>query len=196
MVAGYSHTVNQQPPPVGLIFNFNSDNQGWSRAGFYDDGGITPIEGYFSDLPVGWTNGIIYIGSSNLTLPPSPTSNTWIHWDFNSPDLSNDVLWNGASSFSYDISGQSMTGYTGGEIYFQTVLRVRKPDLTVGYFTDNYNPFPLSFGSQAGWTTHTVNVSAFGMPVGAVIININIRIFFKAQSFIGGYIMLDNVIPQ
>jgi hypothetical protein len=198
-VVGWNHTVTQQPPPpVGLIFNFNSNNQGWNRAGFYDSGGLTQIAGYFQNLPVGWTNGVIYIGSDSLTLPPSPSGDTWIHWDFNSPDLSSDVLWNGATSFTYDISGANMTGYTGDSLHpisVQAVLHVRRPDLTESYFTDaQFHPIPL--GSLGGWSTQTVNISALGMPVGTVILNINLRIFFQSSSSIGGHIMLDNVIPQ
>ena len=187
-----SFTVNYTAP---LVFDFDTDNQGWRRAGFYDDGSLDQIAGYFTNVLVGWTNGIIYIGSSNLTLPPSPSGGEYIHWDFNSPDLSNDVLWNEASSFSYEISGESMTDYSGDEIYVQTVLHVRKPDLTESYFTDGQF-HPIALGSNAGWTTHNLSISSFLMPVGTVILNINFRIFFRPSSSIGGHIMLDNVIPN
>ena len=175
-------------------FTFNSNNQGWRRAGFYDGGGLSQIQGYFVETSVGWTNGIIYIGSSSLTLPASPSGDNWIHWDFNSPDLRNDDSWNAATSFSYRISGEDMTGYTGDSIYVQAVLHVLRPDLTESYFTDG-GFHPISLGTP-GWATHTVNIAGLGMPAGTRIININLRVFFRPSSFIGGHIMLDNVIAQ
>ena len=178
-----------------LTFNFNTNNQEWRRAGFYDGGTLNPIEGYFSDLPVGWTNGTIYIGSRTLTLPSSPTDAEWIHWDFNSPNLSEDKLWNEATTFGYDITGSEMTGYSGDAMYVQTVLRVRKPDSTETFFTDG-KFHKIWLGNEGYWQHQTVSISGLEMPAGTVILNINLRIFFRPSSWIGGHILLDNVIAN
>ena len=167
--------------------------------GLYDAGGLNPITDYFSNDPAPHTSaygspsaGAIMLGSGGFTFPSSPTGDTYLHWDLNSPNISSNAQWQGISSFSYRITGQYIS--TTRPIYVQAVLRVRKPDSTIAYFTDGN--FPEIYTESSGyWQTRNVNVSSLGMPAGTTILNINLRIFFEAESGHDGYVLVDHVVP-
>lgn len=82
------------------IFDFNNGtNQGWRRIGLYDDGGLSPISGAFSNDPAPFSDGqnspgsppafdplgdgigSIAVGTGGFTTPASPTGNSFLHWD-------------------------------------------------------------------------------------------------------------------
>ena len=177
------------------VFYFTANNQGWRVVGYYDDGGLVAVNGYFSNVPAIWTDtydsGAIIMGSEDFTTPPSPSGDKWLHRDFNSPDLSTDTSWQGATSISYDVAA-FMDPYWDS-IYVQAVLHVRKPDLTESYFSDFIqHEIPLD---DQSWNKHTLDVSALGMPAGTVVLNLNLRIFYKASSGYNGFVLVDNVIP-
>jgi len=178
-------------------FDFNSNNDTWTAAGLYDDGGLTPLPApWFGTGPAGWTAaygspspGAILIGSGGMTFPASPTGSAYLHWDLNSPDLSASSEWQGMTSFSYNVGDYI---WTSQAIYVQAVLRARKPDNTIGYFSDGlFNAIP----TNGSWQTYTANVAAFGMPAGRIILNINLRIFHKPGSGIDGFVLVDHVVP-
>ena len=180
-------------------FDFPSNNEAWRTLGLYDDGGLTPVPGWFSDDPAGWFAlwgspglGALILGSGGFTFPPSPTGSPFLHWDLNSPDVSGTASWQGISSFSYNITGDEIA--TTAAIYVEAVLRVRKPDNTISYFTDNiFHEIPTA--PSGSWDTHTVNVAALGMPAGTTILNVNLRIFFEPSSGHDGYVAVDHVVP-
>jgi hypothetical protein len=191
-------------PTSGLGFKFDSDNQGWRNIGLYDDGGLAAIPGFFSDVPAPWKvavqlsngmlvgAGVIGLGSGGFTMPPSPSGNRFLHWDLNSPDLSNNDQWQGITAFTYDITGAFMASVA--PISVEAVLHVRKPDSTESFFSDFiFHAIPLA--NAGGWTTHTVDVAALRMPTGTIILNINFRIFFEASTGHDGFIFIDNVVP-
>jgi hypothetical protein len=194
-----SLSVNITAPNIVPVFNFNANNQGWRMVGLYDDGDLTPVPDFFSDDPAGWTNvtrsGAIALGSGGFKTPPSPTRDTFLHWDFNSPDLSTDTQWQGISAFSYDITGDFLASSSVSQnVFVQAVLHVRKPDSTESFFTDfSFHEIPLEFG---GWVTHTLDVTSLGMPAGTILLNVNLRIFFNASTGYDGFILVDNVIPN
>ena len=177
-------------------FDFNTDNQGWRRVGLYDCGSLDPIPGYFSDDPAPWSDvpgsGAIYLGSGGFTMPASPSGSTYLHWDLNSPDLSGNVQWQGITSFTYDVTGEYM--WSSATIYIQAVLHVKKSDGTESYFSDfQFHEIPLE--SAGAWDSHTLDVTNLGLPAGATILGVNLRIFFEASSGHDGFIFVDNVTP-
>jgi hypothetical protein len=87
-------------PIYSQTFDFNNGtNQGWRRVGLYDNGGLTPIPGFFSNDPAPWVDGqnspnappgfdplgnnigALAVGTGGATYPNSPTNNSNIHWD-------------------------------------------------------------------------------------------------------------------
>ena len=179
-------------------FDFATDNQGWSLAGFYDDGGLVPISGFFSDGPAPWSpleTGVILLGSGGATNPASPTGDSFIHWDLNSPDLSADSQWQGIQSFTYDVSGEQIA--VTGDTFVQAVLLIQLEDGTDTFFTDGiFNQIfgTLNPGGPTPWTTYTVDMS--GLPAGSTLTGLNMRFFFQPEPFgHDGYFLLDNVTP-
>jgi hypothetical protein len=129
-------------------------------------------------------------------MPPSPTSNSYLHWDLNSPDLSGQADWQAATSFSYDVFG-GMASAQATNNWVQAILKVRKPDNSISYFTDGqFRPIPTqqSPGFET-WQSFTVNVNALGVPVGSTLLGLNMRFFFEPDFAYDGYIFLDNVVP-
>ncbi|MEA1867913.1 MAG: FG-GAP repeat protein [Thermodesulfobacteriota bacterium] len=177
-------------------FDFNTDNQGWKRVGLYDNGSLVPVPGYFSDDPAQWSDvpgsGAIALGSGGFTMPASPSGSTYLHWDLNSPDLNGNVQWQGITSFTYDVTGEYM--WSSANIYIQAVLHVKKSDGTESYFSDfQFHEIPLE--SAGAWDSHTLDVTSLGLPAGATILGVNLRIFFEASSGHDGFIFVDNVTP-
>lgn len=178
-------------------FDFNTDNQGWRRVGLYDNGSLVPVPGYFSDDPAPWSDvpgsGAIALGSGGFTMPASPSGNTYLHWDLNSPDLSGNVQWQGITSFTYDVTGEYM--WSSANIYIQAVLHIKKSDGTESYFSDlQFHEIPLE--SAGAWESHTLDVTSLGLPAGTTILCVNLRIFFEASSEHDGFIFVDNVTPN
>ena len=167
--------------------------------GLYDAGGLTPIDQYFSDVPAPHTTsygspsaGAIMLGSNGYTFPSSPTEDDFIHWDLNSPNLSNDSQWQGISSLSYRITGQYI--WTSQPIWVEAVLHVLKPDQTESYYSDFiFHGIPI--GSNGYWQTHSVDVASLGMDPGTIILDVDLRIFFYANSSHEGYVLVDQVVP-
>lgn len=184
-------------------FTFNANNENWRLAGLYDDGGLDPIPGFFGDDPAPWFNsggahgGVLLLGSGGFTFPSSPTADPFLHWDLNSPDLSAAADWQGISSFTYDVNGENIA--ITGDSFVQGVIRVRKPDNSISYYTDNV--FHQLLGSldpnPTPWTTLSLDVASLGVPLGSTLLDLNIRFFFEAGSPNGhdGYFFLDNVMP-
>jgi len=185
-------------------FTFNADNENWRLAGLYDDGGLTPVVGYFGDDPAAWFNngggahgGVILLGSGGFGFPSSPSGSQFLHWDLNSPDLSAAADWQGIGSFTYDVTGENIA--ITGDSFVQGVIRVRKPDNSIVYYTDNV--FHQLLGSldpnPTPWTTFSLDVAGLGVPVGSTLLDLNLRFFFEAGSPNGhdGYFFLDNVMP-
>ena len=208
-------TNNTDALPINLtdfnvvpVFNFADDNQTWRNVGFYDDGGLTQIPGDFADVPADWfpfdpvNGGTLSLGDEELQTPSSPTGSAFTHWDLNSPDVSTDASWQGATSLTYDVTGQFMTMTSPvppTPISIQTVLHVRRPDGVESFFTDGFlNNIPL--GTAGGWTTHRVDITSLGMPLGTVILDVNFRVFFESvfesAPLINGFIRVDNVLLQ
>jgi hypothetical protein len=182
-------------------FHFDSTNERWRMVGLYDDGGLDPIPNYFMDVSAPYfydygspSPGSIGLGSSGGSFPNSPSGDTWLHWDLNSPDLSSDDQWQDMSSLSYRITGENIwTSRT--PIYVQTVLHVRRPDQVESYFAGGFHVI------NEYWEIITEDVSTWGMPAGTTILDINLRIFFQAApigatSSYEGYVMVDHVIPR
>lgn len=201
---------------LATVFNFDSsNNQGWRSVGLYDDGGLTPIPGNFGDDPAPWNDiinfptpgttdpvdgkGAILLGSGGFGFPSSPTGDTFLHWDLNSPDLSADSQWQNITSFTYAVTGENIAVI--GDSFVQAVMNVRRPDNTETSFTDGV--FNQLFGtidptnSPTPWTIFTVDVAGLGIPVGSTITGLNLRFFFNAGSPNGhdGFFGVDNVTP-
>jgi len=136
--------------------------------------------------------GILVGPGERFSMPASPTGDTFLHWDLNSPDLSNEKQWQGITALRYDVRGENMSSIEESIVQVETVLNVRKPDGSISYFTDfNFHEIPL--GKSGSRETYTLDVNALGMPEGTIILKINFRFFFKALSTYDGYIIIDNV---
>ena len=184
-------------PALSETFTFDTSNQGWQQVGLYDGGGLMQVPGFFDSNPAPWSDlfgsGAILIGSGGFTMPDSPTNNLYLHWDLNSPHLGNDSQWQGITSFQYDVTGQYMASFQ--PVYVQAVLLVQKPDGTITYFTDGiFNEIPMESAGQ--WSTYTVDVESLSMPANTIILNVNLRFFFRSGSGHDGYLRVDNVIPS
>ena len=200
-------------PASATMFDFNDGTgQGWRRIGLYDDGGLTPIPGFFSDDPapffdgqnspgspptfdpIGDGIGSTGVGTGGFTTPASPTSSAFLHWDLVSPDLSSDVQWQGISAFTYDVTGGGMFS-VNGDNFVQAVLHIQKSDGSDSFFSDRiFNPIPISQPyNQSSWTTHTVDMSS--IPAGSTLLDVNLRIFFDTKEGYDGFIQVDNVNP-
>ena len=183
---------------IATVFNFDLNTQGWRMVGLYDDGDLTPIAGFFDDRSPPYYDpneagfGAIALGENDFDLPASSSGSQSLHWDLNSPDLSNYLDWQASPNITYDITGEFIN--SSSPIFVEAVLHVRKPDGAESYFSDfAFHPIPL--GSSGGWNTHSLDVTSLGIPSGTVILNLNLRIFFDPLSSIDGYIAVDNVTP-
>lgn len=201
---------------LATTFDFNNGtSQGWRRIGFYDNGGLTPIPGFFTDDPATFFDGqnspgsppafdplgdgvgSTGVGTGGFITPASPTGDAFIHWDLNSPDLSSDLQWQNISKFTYDVTGGGMFSPNGVN-FVQAVLRVELPNGTNTFFSDGvFNPITISqpYG-QSSWTTYTVDVSAFSIPTGSILQGVDFRTFFTPQEGYDGFIGFDNVTPM
>lgn len=187
----------------------NGSNMGWRTAGLYEDGSLNPIVGFFSDDPASWVDGqnspgappgndtlgdgigCIALGTGGANLPEGP-GGYWA-WHFNSPDLSSNTDWQGISGINADFVA-IMASAQNTEVWAQFVVKVRKPDATISYYTDGvFHSLPLNVSYPSStWQTFTLNMSSLGIPAGSTLLNINIRIFGQQGGY-DGFVLLDRV---
>jgi hypothetical protein len=194
----------------GSGYDFDTgSNMGWRTAGLYEDGTLTPITGYFGDDSASWVDGqnsptappafdplsdgigCIVLGLGGATLPEGPLG-YWA-WHFNSPDLSQNEYWQGKAEIRADLVAD-MASTQNSEVWAEFVVKVKKPDTTISYYTDDvFHSLPLNVSyTSNSWKTFTLDMTSLGMPAGTTILNVNIRIFGHAGVY-DGFVLLDNV---
>ena len=182
-----------------IDFTFDGGSkQGWQRRGWYDGGGLDPVSGYFTDQPASAAFGSLILGfGEGGFAPASPNGYSFLHQDFDSPDLGTQADWQSAGTLSYDVLGNLNTAGGAPATWVQAVLKVRKPDSSVSYFTDGlFHEIPTRDQPGYGvWQTHTVDIDALGIPSGSTLMNLNMRFFFEPRAFYSNLLYLDNVRP-
>jgi len=189
-----------QSDPLREDFDFNVDYQGWRAVGLFDDLGITPIDGWFVNVAAPWNSddgqpgaGVIGVGSPTLVqFPASPSGALELHADLLSPDLTAYTEWQSTTGFSYNVTGAWMA--VDQPVSVAAILWVKKPDSSIAIYSDGLFHNIPTFTSGT-WTTHSVDVSALGIPSGSTITNVELLFKFVPGSWVYGFLIVDHVVP-
>jgi autotransporter-associated beta strand protein len=205
--------VQFEAPAYCQAIDFNNGtNQGWTRAGFFDDGGATPIPGAFVDEPAPWTgdynwpnvppdavapagHGAIILGGNGLA-PTSPTGDVFVHWEFNSPDFSSDPVWREPTSFRFGLLGD-ISSASGAFNFVQVIWHVIRPDGVESFFREfdlqtNTPIFHQVTQNATAWETIDV---VHTLPEGTQVLDLFFRVFFESGNPYSGFIAIDEIVP-